>query len=114
VHSFGESNRSTWKSITADKSRGSRFVSEQLDANHWRRTQLSAARPGKYCSPMNLNAIPVSSESIVRRFRLRPVYGVFLWLWIATSLAHAERGFSSSETARTHAFDCQDLLPDPA
>ena len=53
---------------------------------------------------MNLNAIPVSSESIMRRFRLRPVYGVFLWLWIATSLAHAEPGISSSETARTRAF----------
>ena len=42
-----ESNRSTWESITADKSRGSRFVSEQLDANHWNRTQFVSEDGGK-------------------------------------------------------------------
>src|SRR5207237_947186 len=69
--------------------------------NLYRKT---AATPGKNFSPISLNAIPVSSESMVRRFRLRPVYVVFLGLWIATSLAHAEPGISSSETARTRAF----------
>jgi hypothetical protein len=42
-----ESNRSTWESITADLSHGSRFVSEQLDANHWRRTQFVSEDGGK-------------------------------------------------------------------
>src|SRR5437762_5375501 len=69
--------------------------------NLYRKT---AARSGKNFSPINLNAIPISSESMVRRFRLRPVYVVFLGLWIATSLAYAEPGISSSETARTRAF----------
>ena len=41
---------------------------------------------------------------MARHFRLRPVYVVFLGLWIAISLAHAEPGISSSETARTRAF----------
>ena len=42
-----ESNRSTWESITADQSHGSRFVSERLDANRWRRTQFVSEDGGK-------------------------------------------------------------------
>jgi hypothetical protein len=42
-----EGNRSTWESITSGPSHGSRFVSEQLDANHWRRTQFVSDDSGK-------------------------------------------------------------------
>ena len=42
-----EGNRSTWESIAPDKSHGSRFLSEQLDANHWRRTQFVSEDGGK-------------------------------------------------------------------
>jgi hypothetical protein len=42
-----EGNRSTWNSITATGSHGSRFVSEQLDVNRWRRTQLVSDDAGK-------------------------------------------------------------------
>lgn len=42
-----EAKRSTWESVTADKSQGSRFVSQQLDATHWRRTQFVSEDAGK-------------------------------------------------------------------
>jgi hypothetical protein len=42
-----EGNRSTWESIAPDKSHGSRFLSEQLDATHWRRTQFVSEDGGK-------------------------------------------------------------------
>jgi len=42
-----EQKRSTWESKSADGSHGSRFVSEQLDANHWRRTQFVSEDGGK-------------------------------------------------------------------
>ena len=37
-----EGNRSIWES-----NRGSRFVSEKLDATHWRRTQFTSEDSGK-------------------------------------------------------------------
>lgn len=42
-----EPKRSTWESASPDGSHGSRFVSEQLDANHWRRTQFVSEDGGK-------------------------------------------------------------------
>jgi hypothetical protein len=39
--------RSIWESAGADGSHGSRFVSEQLDSNHWRRIQLVSEDAGK-------------------------------------------------------------------
>jgi len=42
-----EPKRSTWESMNADTSHGSRFVSEQLDPNHWRRTQFVSEDGGK-------------------------------------------------------------------
>ena len=42
-----EEKRSTWESITPDHSHGSRFVSEQIDANHWRRVQFVSEDGGK-------------------------------------------------------------------
>lgn len=42
-----EQKRSTWESIAADGSHGSRFVSEQLDADHWRRIQFVSEDAGK-------------------------------------------------------------------
>jgi hypothetical protein len=42
-----EAKRSTWESVGPDGSHASRFVSEQLDANHWRRTQFVSEDAGK-------------------------------------------------------------------
>lgn len=42
-----EGNRSTWESIAPDKSHGSRFLSEHVDANRWRRTQFVSEDGGK-------------------------------------------------------------------
>ena len=42
-----EEKRSIWESAGADGSHASRFVSEQLDLNHWRRIQLVSEDTGK-------------------------------------------------------------------
>jgi hypothetical protein len=40
-----ENNRSTWESSSA--AHASRFISERLDPNHWRRTQFNSEDGGK-------------------------------------------------------------------
>ena len=40
-----DANRSTWESSSA--AHGSRFISERLDPNHWRRTQFISEDAGK-------------------------------------------------------------------
>lgn len=42
-----EGKRSTWESVAPDRSHGSRFVSEQVDATHWRRNQFVSEDAGK-------------------------------------------------------------------
>jgi len=42
-----ENKRSKWESIAPDQKHASRFVSEQIDANHWHRTQFVSEDGGK-------------------------------------------------------------------
>jgi hypothetical protein len=42
-----EGGRSIWESMTTSGPHGSRFISERLDPNHWRRTQFTSDDAGK-------------------------------------------------------------------
>lgn len=47
-----DGKQSTWESMNTDTSHGSRFVSEQIDSNHWRRTQFVSENGGKTWSTL--------------------------------------------------------------
>jgi hypothetical protein len=42
-----QGNRSTWESMKSSGPHGSRFISERVDPNHWRRTQFNSEDSGK-------------------------------------------------------------------